>query len=292
MAKELKDLNLIDNFLFAALMSDEATAPVLGRTILKTIFQRDFQNLKVRSEHVILPGSEKLHGIRLDAYIEENRAELIPGGNEIYDIEPDKRRSMKKHLPKRSRFYHSKIDGTLLESGKNYKDLPNVWVIFITNYDPFGENRMVYTIKNQCIELPEMPYEDGAVTLFLYTKGKEGNPPDALRNLMTFFENTTSQNAVTKELAEIQKIVEKKKLDPKTKEDYMTLQEFINDEREEAAEAEKQRAEAEKQRADSAEQRAEAEKQRADSAEKEAAAVREENRRLKEQMEKLLSNNK
>ncbi|MBQ7371422.1 MAG: hypothetical protein IJW67_06005 [Blautia sp.] len=278
MAKDLKDLDLVDNFLFGTIMSDETAAPVLGRTILKSIFQRDFQKLKIRSEHVIWPCSEKLHGIRLDAYIEENRAELVHGGGEIYDIEPDKRKSMKQHLPRRSRFYHSKIDGALLESGKNYKDLPNVWVIFITNFDPFGANRMVYTIKNQCIELPEMPYEDGSVTLFLYTKGREGNPPENLRKLMSYFQHTVPANAVTQELADIQKIVEQKKLDPKTKEAYMTLQEFINDERDEAVEEEKQRTEAEKQRADSAEQ--------------EAAAAREEIRQLKEQLAKLQSANR
>ena len=40
---------------------------------------------------------------------------------------------------------------------------------------------MVYTIKNSCIEVPELEYEDGAQTIFLYTRGREGNPPEELK---------------------------------------------------------------------------------------------------------------
>ena len=48
----------------------------------------------------------------------------------------------------------------------------NVWVIFITSFDPFSKNRMVYTIRNLCEEDPEMEYDDGARTIFLNVKGE------------------------------------------------------------------------------------------------------------------------
>lgn len=73
-----------------------------------------------------------------------------------------------------------KIDAGSLAAGENYSALRNVVVIFITTYDPFGLNRMVYTVKNSCVEVPALPYEDGARTIFLYTKGTEGNPPEEL----------------------------------------------------------------------------------------------------------------
>lgn len=38
-----------------------------------------------------------------------------------------------------------------LMAGEDYSALRNVVVIFITTYDPFGRDRMVYTIKNGCI---------------------------------------------------------------------------------------------------------------------------------------------
>lgn len=75
-----------------------------------------------------------------------------------------------------------------LARGMEYGALRNVVVIFITTYDPFGLNRMVYTISNKCEEVPDMPYDDGAKTLFLYTKGTEGNPPEELRQLLHYME--------------------------------------------------------------------------------------------------------
>ena len=47
-------------------------------------------------------------------------------------------------------------------------------MIFICNYDLFGYDRVWYTIKNRCLEETEMDYEDGAVTLVLYTRGTRG----------------------------------------------------------------------------------------------------------------------
>ena len=172
MAKELKELNLIDNFLFAILMSDEEAGPLLGKLILQTVFQREFPDLTVRSEYQILPVSEMYRGVRLDAYIEEKHAEIVPNEGEIFDLEPDNKISEKGYLPKRSRYYHSKIDGKLLRSGKRFRDLKNVYVIFILSFDPFGKDRMVYTVKNRCLEEPEMDYEDGATTLFFIQKGR------------------------------------------------------------------------------------------------------------------------
>ena len=61
-------------------------------------------------------------------------------------------------------------------------------MIFITTYDPFDRDRMVYTIRNCCVEEPDLPYEDGAETLFLYTKGTKGDPPQELRELLQYEE--------------------------------------------------------------------------------------------------------
>lgn len=72
------------------------------------------------------------------------------------------------------RYYHGLIDTQLLDSGIEYDKLPNVVIIIILPYDPFGKNRMVYTIQNQCVEDAAVPYNDGAKKIFLYTKGTEG----------------------------------------------------------------------------------------------------------------------
>ena len=189
----------------------------------------------------------------------------------------------------------SLIDSRLLRSGKSYEALPSVWVIFITAFDPFGEDRMVYTIRNRCIELPEMEIDDGATTLILNVKGTKGNPPEDLKVLLRYLSDTTADNACTPELAQIQNCIEKLKQDPEVGRQYMTWQEYIERERKEAveeqkkendelkkrADAEKERADTEKVRADTEKERADTEKVRADAQEKRADKAEAEVLRLK-----------
>ena len=126
-------------------------------------------------------------------------------------------------MPRRARFYHAKIDAGNLTAGEGYGTLRNVVVIFITTYDPFGLDRMVYTVKNGCVEVPEMPYEDGARTLFLYIKGQEGNPPEELRELTRYMAESTEANARTKGLRRLHEMVTKVKADREVGLAYMKM---------------------------------------------------------------------
>ena len=95
------------------------------------------------------------------------------------DVEPDQNNRVKdiSAFPKRLRFYHAIIDSRSLKSGEDFGKLKQVYVIFICNYDPFGYDRVLYTIKKRCLEEPEMEYDDGFETIVLYTKGTfEGYP--------------------------------------------------------------------------------------------------------------------
>lgn len=55
-------------------------------------------------------------------------------------------------LGKRSRYYHSQMDVELLLSGAEYSDLPDYYVIFICDFDPFGEKKYRYTFETKCLE--------------------------------------------------------------------------------------------------------------------------------------------
>lgn len=126
---------------------------------------------------------------------------------ELFDLEPDNNDGEKDiaALPRRARFYHAKPDAGSLKIGEEYDSLRDAFVIFITTYDPFGADRMVYTIKSSCVEMPELLYEDGARTIFLYTKGVKGNPPKALQELLYYMEHTSKENAKTESLQRLHK---------------------------------------------------------------------------------------
>ena len=113
-------------------------------------------------------------------------------------------------------FYHGKMIARSLNSGIDYDELKNVVVIMVLPYDPFGLDRMVYTVKAHCMEEPGMEYEDGASTLFLYTKGTKSEPKEALRELLYYMENSSLKNAVNDDLKEVHRMVEIVKLDSET----------------------------------------------------------------------------
>lgn len=89
--------------------------------------------------------------------------------------------------------------------------MQNVIIIMILPYDPFGKNRMRYTIQNQCMEDSSVPYDDGAKKIFLYTKGTEGNPSQELQDMLKYIETTTEENVTNKDIETIHQLVEKVK---------------------------------------------------------------------------------
>lgn len=175
--KTLEELNLLDDFLFNAMLTYPDTGEAFIRKLLETLFDRKFPHLKIHPQKTFIGLNTGLRGARLDVYIEEDGSvqihdEAIPT---VYDVEPDhnKDAAQIKAFPKRARFYHAAIDRVALKSGENFGKLKKVYVIFICDYDPFGCDRVLYTIKNKCLEEPELPYNDDTETWVLYTRGQK-----------------------------------------------------------------------------------------------------------------------
>ena len=273
--RKLHELNLLDDFLMFTLVNHPKYGERFSRELLRIILGKDFKSLKVIPQKVYYGSDTDKHGARLDVYLEEK----LDGedGEEtatICDIEPNLDDSLEhiKELPKKMRFYHSKIDAGSLESGMDYQSLKNVIVIMITPYDPFGLNRMIYTISNRCLEELDMPYEDGARTIFLYTKGTEGNPAVELQELLRYMENTEKANAQNETLREIHTMVEDVKRDSEVSLGYMRMMRS----QEELTRKERIRADKAEARAKKAEVECNKERARADAAEEELRRLREE----------------
>lgn len=210
-------------------------------------------------------------------YLEEDSVELEPEA--LYDLEAEnaKDKNKRQNLPKRARFYRAIVDGHSLASGEDYGTLKDVYIIIILPYDPFDRDRLIYTIRNMCQEDPSMPYEDGARTIFLYTKGKKGNISKELQELLHYMEDTEEKNAVNPSLQKIQKMVEKVKEDKGVLLEYMKVWEREQMIREEGMEAGIAVGKAEQ------EKETEKERQRAEKAEREVAELREKLEKLQKQ---------
>ena len=228
--KKLKEMNLLDDFLFGSVVTYPEIGERFVSILLKTVFGRKFKHLSVTAQKVYYGADAGMHGARLDVYMEAKEEENPEGKAAVYDVEPERKSGAadKKALPRRVRFYHGKIVARSLEAGISYDGLKNVVIIMIMPYDPFGLKRMVYTVKNKCLEEPEMEYEDGASTLFLYTKGTKEVPNKALKELLHYMESTVYENAVNDDLKEMHRIVEIVKKDSEMSIMYWKYLEELN----------------------------------------------------------------
>ena len=180
--KQLKDLNLLDRFLFAEAMEDS----VIMESMLEIILGRD-----VVLKH--LPQTEKEQRksplqrfVKLDVY-------ALDTEDNVYDTEVQKENTY--NLPKRSRLYQGLIDVRLLPPGEvDFNALKNVFIIMITPFDLFKKGRYRYTFQMHCLEEPDVFLEDGATRIFLNTRGTDRqNVSDELIELLQYIENTTKE---------------------------------------------------------------------------------------------------
>ena len=281
--KQLSEMNLIDNYLATVSMGHVKYGKEIVGTILKPIIGREIRIKESIVENPIFPAEPGKHGVRLDAYVVEDIGEVEVEHGNIYDLEPDQNRDDKEILPLRSRFYHSMLDKRALESGKNYDALPNAWVIFIVSYDPFGKDRMLYTIRNYCIEEPEMTYNDRATTLYLYVNGRNtDNCTKELQELLRYMNESTEENACNSDLKKIHSYITSIKSEPATQEGLIMWSAYIEGELKKAAKEANARTKEANARADAEKKRADAEKERADAAEIKILELQEKIRRYEE----------
>lgn len=224
-ASKLRQMNAIDNFMFNELtmQEDRTKAEEFCRTVLEPIIEKRIRRLEIEPQKMLQGLDTDRHGIQMDAYIKVDKDEdvdvKVKFEKIIYDLEPCLYEGDSDE--KRARFYHALIDSHIFHSGEGYDKLSEVVVIIIMTHDPFGLDRMKYTIKRRCTEEPDMPYEDGDTTIFLYTKGKKEIPSQELKDMLKFLEDSSSENATNKRLESIHSMMEDIKINRETGVRYM-----------------------------------------------------------------------
>lgn len=77
-----------------------------------------------------------------------------------------------------------------MEKGIQYKDLPDVYLIFISKFDSFQENRTIYHI-NRMIEETGTVVENGVHEIYVNTAVKDGTD---ISELMQFFKRSVGDH--------------------------------------------------------------------------------------------------
>ena len=221
--KKLQELTIKDNFMFGAVMAEEENC----RRFLELVLEMPIERVEMIKEKSLSYHPE-YKGVRLDIYAKDWK-------NTRYNVEMQVKKTT--DLGKRSSFYHSQMDMEMLASGRPYTELADSFVIFLCDFDPFGENRYRYTFQNICKESKALYLGDGKVTMFLSTKGRnEGEVPQALVKFLTYMgaDLEESQQDFQDELVKrFQQSVSRVKTSREMEEKFMVLEEMLREERRE-----------------------------------------------------------
>ena len=224
--RTLQELTIMDGFMFGAVMME----PENCRLLLERILEIPIARVEVVREKSMIYHPE-YKGIRLDVYARDEKETR-------YDVEVQIRNTP---VEKRSRYYHAQMDMESLHSGVEYDSLPDSYVIFICDYDPFDHGKYRYRMETRCLECPDMDYHDGVHTIILNNRGT--NPDEIPKELLSFLEytrktmpesETDAEDTYVRQLQEsIRQIKGSREMGVK----YMTLEEMLREEFKEGRES-------------------------------------------------------
>ena len=166
----IRNFRLMDDTFMSKVFEDKECAElllrvILGRddlTVVRVVSQYELKNLQGRSA-------------RLDIYAVDNKGKQ-------YDIEVQ--RSDEGGNPKRARYNSSLMDANSLLPGDNYDNLPESYIIFITEHDVLKGGKPLYTVNRTISELDHEIFTDGSH--IIYVNGEIRNET-ALGELMQDF---------------------------------------------------------------------------------------------------------
>ena len=173
--KKFEDLSFCDHYMFEKVLQNAE--------ICKELLER---LLKIKIEKLEYPEIEKAispyydsHGVRLDVYVKDN--------DKVFDIELQN--AIDIDLPLRTRYYQSMIDTNNLLKGEHYSELPQSFVIFICNYDPFNLNLPCYSFANRCNENPTLVLDDKTARKIFNAVSYESEKDVAIKSLLQYICN-------------------------------------------------------------------------------------------------------
>ena len=221
--KTLQDLTIKDNFLFGAVMCVEENC----KGFLEMVLGFSISSVVVSKEKSMIYHPE-YKGVRLDIYAEDEN-------HTHYNVEMQVKK--KTILGKRSRYYHGQMVMEALASGEDYETLPDTFVIFVCDFDPFGEHLYCYTFGNECKENKNVKLDDGSCTIFLSTKGE--NEEKVPQELVRFLKFVTADLEESEEdfqdelVKRFQETIHSIKTDREMGERYMIFEEMLREEKQE-----------------------------------------------------------
>ncbi len=185
--EQVKQFNLMHDDFFAVVMQNKKAIQTVLRILLK---KKSLKVIDVRVQYSMrnLIG----HSAVLDVLAEDNKGKL-------YNVEVQVKNA--DDYQKRTRYYQASIDTAFLNKGKHYKDLPDLYLIFITAFDIFGDDKVCYEVERVLKEQKRV-VDNGVHELYFNASAQDNTE---ISDLLQFFMNTDENNDKFDELSKIVK---------------------------------------------------------------------------------------
>ena len=190
--KKYETLGIRDRFIFSKVMTDKK----LCIQVLRCLTGNDIEDIGDITAEKYFQITNDGKGVRYDVYVED-------ADDNAYDAEMQNYTyQAKNELMLRNRYYQSIIDNRMMESGMEYQELKDSYVIFICTFDPFGKGRRRYTFFNVCEEDKELYADDGRTILIFNTGGCLGDLSEDAKEFLDYVENGTVSGSLSEALEE------------------------------------------------------------------------------------------
>ena len=157
--EKIKGLRIIDNAMFQICAKNNPVfVEHILRPIVKTVFNKDDDIHITRLTIEDVQPNAAGRGIRIDA--------LAVDSEDRYFIVEIQRVSDLRDLVYRVRFYRAAVDTTLLKDGQQFRDIPEVHVVFICEHDPRNLGRSYYQSKEVWVD-DGTPVNDGVSSIYI-----------------------------------------------------------------------------------------------------------------------------
>ncbi len=184
--KLVDSMTLFDDTLMSMVFSENVEATeVLLRVILG---QDDIKIISVQGQKKFYGANAYSRSVQLDILAEDSRHRLM-------NIEVQRKSSGAK--PRRARFHSSTIDTRMLKKGQKFRELPDSYVIFITEKDYYKKGLPIYNVERY-IKQVDKPFMDGSNIIYVNGSYKGS---DAIGKLMEDFRCKQSKDMNYPQLA-------------------------------------------------------------------------------------------
>ena len=173
---QVQGFNLMHDDFFAVVMQHKEAIEVVLRILLQK------KTLKVKEVRIQYAMRNIIgHSATLDVLAEDDTGKL-------YNVEVQVKND--DNYQKRVRYYQANMDISFLNKGNPYERLPELYLIFISAFDIFGENKVCYEVQ-RVLKDSNRIVENGVHELYFNTKAKDDTE---ISKLLQYFKRTNVGN--------------------------------------------------------------------------------------------------